>query len=259
MSQSSTIMLCDHVNSTRNKLKGALEADGYQVIISTKSEDLLTTLHTSNSSIIIFNCHSNNDCMNDIYHFFTYNDTVPLIVLSDYNDPKLRFSALEVGVFEFISGPYLVQEILIHIKRALKLLVNGSNNYQKRDDVFYEFGDFIWSSLARELRTKKGFLINLTETEAAILDFFIQNPEKELSRDEIWYWLRKRERWPLDRTLDGHIARLRSKIQDSSNNDNCFIKSVRGKGYVFKPFAFFKSFDERNAYKSRPIANEISL
>lgn len=259
MKSASTIMLCDFMNSSRKTLQEALEAEGHKVDPYDNSQILLTSRNRKNSSIVIFNCHTARDCIPDIKKLIAFSNESPVIILSDFNDPKIRFSALQMGVFEFISGPYLIQEILIHIKRALRFVSNDIKIDQKRDDHFLEFGDFIWSSASRELRTKKGFLINLTETETAIMEIFIHNSERELSRDEIWLLLRKRERWPLDRTLDGHIARLRAKIQDSSNNTNCFIKSVRGKGYIFKPFAFFKAFDESAADKIRSIANEMSF
>ncbi|WP_371274358.1 winged helix-turn-helix domain-containing protein [Zhengella sp.] len=67
-----------------------------------------------------------------------------------------------------------------------------------------------------------------------MLALFLENPGRILSRDEIWQKLRGRKRDPLDRTLDGHIAHLRDKIEHGKATENeTLIKSVRGVGYVF--------------------------
>ena len=74
--------------------------------------------------------------------------------------------------------------------------------------------------------------MDLTETEFRLLEIFLQRPAQILTRDEIMHELRSREWSPLDRTMDGHVARLRRKIEPL-NETSQLIKSVRGVGYVF--------------------------
>jgi DNA-binding response OmpR family regulator len=52
-----------------------------------------------------------------------------------------------------------------------------------------------------------------------------------MTRDELWQSLRGHLWSPLDRTLDGHIARLRRKLEPAAERPE-LIKSVRGIGYV---------------------------
>jgi DNA-binding response OmpR family regulator len=60
----------------------------------------------------------------------------------------------------------------------------------------------------------------------------LRHPVKILTRDEIMLELRSREWLPLDRTMDGHVAQLRRKIEPKGETP-VLIKSVRGVGYVF--------------------------
>lgn len=258
MNLSTEIVLCDNVTSSRKKLKTALEADGHNINVVESIDLIFEIKNVFFGQIIVFNGHSYADYMQTT-ELIIQHLNMPLIVLSDDSNPNNRCFALELGVFEFIVSPYLLKEVLIHVQRAIKLKTHLYSKNFLIDQNFDEFGDFFWNRSSRELRTKKGFLINLTETEAAILDLFVRNPEKELSRDEIWYSLRKRERWPLDRTLDGHIARLRAKIQDTTEGTNSYIKSVRGKGYIFTPFAFFKSFDEMASRRLKSVFKDVTL
>jgi len=64
------------------------------------------------------------------------------------------------------------------------------------------------------------------------LEIFVSNPGRVLSRDDISLGLRGHEWSPLDRTIDGHVARLRRKLEPNTETPQ-LIKSVRGVGYVF--------------------------
>jgi two-component system, OmpR family, response regulator len=252
------IVLYDSINSSQQKLISGLRSNGYEAHSANKIEELSEIILQKKIDLFIFNIHSDFKVINSIVDLVTDHYEELFIILSDSNSPKERLFALEAGIFEFLTGPYLMKEVMIHVGRAVSYKKNSGHVSNGKHVQFDEFGDFLWNSLARELWTKKGFRIELTETETAILEYFIRNPEKELSRDEIWYVLRNRERWPLDRTLDGHIARLRSKLQDSKEGGNGLIKSVRGKGYVFRPFSLYKSFDEMSA-TSKVDEKQISL
>src|SRR5262249_9577919 len=96
----------------------------------------------------------------------------------------------------------------------------------------YAFESSILDIQKRELRTTKGTLVDLTETEFRILELFLKHPGRVLSRDEMMQTLKGQDWDPLDRMIDGHVARLRRKIEALSEASR-MIKSVRGVGYVF--------------------------
>ena len=75
-------------------------------------------------------------------------------------------------------------------------------------------------------------MIDLTETEFRLLALFLENPARVLSRDKIVRAVQGRDWSPLDRTVDGHVTRLRRKLEGSPDQPR-IIKSVRSVGYVF--------------------------
>jgi DNA-binding response OmpR family regulator len=85
----------------------------------------------------------------------------------------------------------------------------------------------------RELKTISGAVIELTETESRLLELFLRYPGRVLSRDEITQLLRGHDWSPLDRVIDGHVSRLRRKVDLLGEEEPRLIKSVRGVGYVF--------------------------
>jgi len=60
----------------------------------------------------------------------------------------------------------------------------------------------------------------------------VKNPGRVLSRDKLARVVQGRHWSPLDRTLDGHVARLRRKLEGPSDEQR-IIKSMRGVGYIF--------------------------
>ena len=68
--------------------------------------------------------------------------------------------------------------------------------------------------------------------EFALLEVFVRNVNRVLSRDRIMDLTKGHEWHPLDRTIDNHVARLRKKIEHDPENP-LLIKTVRGVGYTF--------------------------
>ena len=77
-----------------------------------------------------------------------------------------------------------------------------------------------------------GSPVALTDAEIDILLLFLRNAGRVLSRDDLAMLLKGRKWSPLDRTIDGHIARLRKKIEPEIETP-CLIKTVWRVGYVF--------------------------
>ena len=89
----------------------------------------------------------------------------------------------------------------------------------------------------REVRSRDGEVQSLSETECAILAHLAANRIRAISRDELLARL-----WGLNasgietRTVDMHVARLRSKLAaPGANEPKQFIVTVRGKGYMLGP------------------------
>jgi DNA-binding response OmpR family regulator len=84
----------------------------------------------------------------------------------------------------------------------------------------------------RHIQTATGKPLPLTDTEFDLLIIFLRNPSRIMSRDDLYRLLKGRQWDPSDRNLDGHVARLRKKIEPDPV-DPKYIKTVRNIGYVF--------------------------
>jgi DNA-binding response OmpR family regulator len=86
----------------------------------------------------------------------------------------------------------------------------------------------------REVRYTDGQRCELSEREVELLRYLAVNGERAVSRDELLsnVWRISPDGLPT-RTIDMHVARLREKLRDDSNQPRVLL-TVRGKGYMFQ-------------------------
>lgn len=157
---------------------------------------------------------------------------VPIIAITAHSEPWDRLRALEVGIDDYVTKPFLMGEMLIRIKRALERYVPEQLSAPGEAlQTNFCFAGFRLDTTRREVASPDGERIDLTETEFNLLALLVRSPARIMTRDELWQSLRGHLWSPLDRTLDGHIARLRRKLEPAAERPE-LIKSVRGIGYV---------------------------
>jgi two-component system alkaline phosphatase synthesis response regulator PhoP len=125
---------------------------------------------------------------------------------------------------DFVVKPWDASEIALRARRALRQY-NGAGSSRS-----IECGDLIIDLDNCEV-TVSGKLVVLTFREYELLKFLASNKGNVFTRcmllDEVW----GHDYFGGDRTVDVHIRRLRSKIEDS---DHTFIDTVRNMGYRFR-------------------------
>ncbi|MBI2869676.1 MAG: response regulator transcription factor [Chloroflexi bacterium] len=144
---------------------------------------------------------------------------LPLIALVDRGSIA-RLAELNVDDFALLPGD--ADELAARIKRLLKETARGQ---------VITCGDLLVDRDKSEV-SLKGKAIDLTFREFQLLFFLASNPGRVFSRDflldKVWGY----DYFGGDRTVDVHIRRLRSKIEDPTHS---FIETVRNIGYRFQP------------------------
>lgn len=138
---------------------------------------------------------------------------VPIIILTAKSEDEDEIEGLEVGANDFVTKPFNLEVLLLRIKKIINL---DSNN-----DL----------ELVKEQRAvrKNGKLIQLTKKEYLILEYFFENPNMILTRDQILNRVWGIDYFGDDRVVDTNIKRIRRKIDE----DRKYIKTSSGTGYIF--------------------------
>jgi len=137
---------------------------------------------------------------------------------------KLNGLDSNTSIDDFVVKPWEAAEVTARIKRILKQKESAES-----EDII-RCGDLVIDSVKCEVSLCDEPII-LTFKEYQLLKFLANNKGKAFTRyvllDRVWGW----DYYGGDRTVDVHIRRLRSKIEDSTHT---FIETVRNIGYKFK-------------------------
>jgi DNA-binding response OmpR family regulator len=101
------------------------------------------------------------------------------------------------------------------------------------EESVFVFGDVIVSFSSLEVHRKEQPVV-LTALEFKALKYFVQNPRRAISRDELLNQVWGYENYPCTRTVDNHILRLRQKLEQDPSRPAHF-RTVHGTGYKFLP------------------------
>ena len=150
---------------------------------------------------------------------------IPIIMLTARGDEEDKIKGLDSGVDDYMTKPFSFKELFSRIKVAiLKTLGMTPNTISN----ILEFEDLKLDRLEKRVYRKKTE-ITLGPTEYRLIEFFLTNPKRVFTRDQILENV-----WPNNinvesRTIDVHIRRLRKSI----NLPNCkeLIRTVRSAGY----------------------------
>lgn len=157
---------------------------------------------------------------------------VPVIILTARGSEDDRVRGLTMGADDYVVKPFSARELLARVEAVLRRShgrpgeVRGARLGRATIDL--ERREVCWSAAERT---------ELSETETAILTFLVSHRKRAVSRDELLTRVWGIEPDGLEtRTIDMHIARLRTKLRDPSGKPTPeAILTVRAHGYMAAP------------------------
>ncbi|MDH3474304.1 MAG: response regulator transcription factor [Rhodospirillales bacterium] len=156
----------------------------------------------------------------------------PIIMLTalDQRVDQRRF--MELGVDDYISKPFGLEELLGAVQAQLRKQTWRGNQVRRPDDgLIYGFAGWTFETDRRRLVSKGGQESTLTASESQLLLTLLDNPNSVLSRDFLFDSLERSASSPFDRTIDVLISRLRRKIEDNPRNPQ-ILTTIRNVGYL---------------------------
>jgi DNA-binding response OmpR family regulator len=152
----------------------------------------------------------------------------PIIMLTAKGQEKEKIAGLDIGADDYITKPFSLEELLARINAVLRRTDPARSVGQN-----FRFGDLDVNISALKVKRDKNE-IEISRREAQILQFFAANPNRVISREELYENVWGEQMSELGtRTTDMHIAKLRSKIEKNASEPQ-IIQTVRGAGYKYE-------------------------
>lgn len=228
-----TLLVVDDDLDVRASMLDGLREQGFGVIEADSRDTALEVIRATPVDLVTLDLCLGADDGLDLAREIRALRNVPIIIVTALGDPADRVRGLENGADDYITKPFLLSEIVMRITNVLRRYeLEAASAPGAEIPPVLDFDHCVFDTRRRLVRKRDGGQIDLTDTELRLLELFVRHPGRVFSRDEISLALRGQAWSPLDRTIDGHVARLRRKI-DHGHDESLLIRSVRGVGYVF--------------------------
>lgn len=152
-------------------------------------------------------------------------NNTPIVFLTAMDEENDILKGFDLGAEDYITKPFHLKVLNARIKLILKRMEEDNSNTRKSGDLEVD---------TKAVKVyKNGKLLDLTQTEYKLLNYFMDNYNIALSRDKILEFL-----WDSDAdfqsysTISVYINRLRDKLDDHSYPSK-YIVTKRGLGYMW--------------------------
>jgi len=206
-------------------LKYNLEKEGHKVSFCENGEEALKQIKDKQPDLILMDWMlpdlSGVEICKNLKKDKKYND-IPVIMLTAKGEEEDKLKAFDTGADDYVTKPFSQKELNARIKSLLR-----RSKPQASVDVV-EFTDLKIDRITKRVY-RKNTEISLGPTEFKLLDFFIKNPKRVYSREQLLNNVWGENIYVESRTVDVHIRRLRQAI--NIENTKPLIRTVRSAGY----------------------------
>ena len=219
------VLIVDDEKDLRKIIRYNLEQEGIASIEASDGNQAIDLL-SKNPSLIILDIMMPGKDGYEVCKIIRDNgNTVPIVFLTAMDREFDELKGLEVGGDDYIRKPF-----------SPKILVARINSIFRRVEQINQKGSFLQYD-GLEADTKNyvvkvdGDELHLPRKEFELLAFFMNEPDIVFKRDALLASIWEDDVYVVDRTIDVHINRIRSKLGPYRD----WIETIKGVGYRFKP------------------------
>jgi DNA-binding response OmpR family regulator len=222
------ILIIEDDISILNGLKDVLIFKSYDVLTATDGESGYEMAVEKSLDLIIL------DIMLPKMDGFTLckklrdaGDITPVLMLTARGEEPDKVHGLDLGADDYVTKPFSLPELLARVRALLRRRPGEETEKVSPDSI--QLGN-IFLDFKKYKALKDGLPLNLTPKEFGVLRFLATRTGDVVTRDELLDEVWGYDKYPTTRTVDNHLAQLRSKIEENPTNPQYLI-TVHGVGY----------------------------
>jgi len=212
-------------------LKDNFEYEGYRVLVARDGKEGLERAITDDPDLILLDIMlpklSGLDVCRDLRGKGL---ETPVIMLTARGQEIDKIVGLEIGADDYVTKPFSIRELLARVRAQIR---RGSRRIPQR---YVELDTFRIGDLELDFKKHKavrdGGEVEFSPREFELLKYFIRHRGETVTRDQLLDDVWGYANYPVTRTVDTHIAKLRHKIEPVST-DPRYIITVHRIGYKF--------------------------
>ena len=219
------ILVADDESRMRKLIKDYLVREDYEVIEAENGEQALDMFYMdSEISLIILDVMMPKVDGFAVLKEIRETSSVPILMLTAKGEENDVLNGFELGADEYINKPFSPKILMARVNAVLRRSTDDSIGKK-----VVEAGG-IQLDVDAHVATNDGTPVELSVKEFELLYYFINNEGIALSREKILNHVWDYDYFGDARTIDTHVKKLRSKLDDKGN----YIKTIWGMGYKFE-------------------------
>jgi two-component system response regulator RegX3 len=222
------ILLVEDEQALRETLMFLLESEGYEVIEAEDGAAAISQFEKHGADLILLDLMLPKLSGKEVCKQIRLTSDVPVIMLTAKDTEIDKVIGFEIGADDYVTKPYSKTELLARMKAVLRR--NGGP--RAAENGILEAGP-VKMDIERHLVYFNGQKVAMPLKEFELLELLLENRNRVLTRGQIIDRVWGSNYYGDTKTLDVHIKRLRSKIEDDPARP-AHLLTVRGLGYKYE-------------------------
>lgn len=225
------MLIADDNEQIISILEEYAKSEGFTVTAADDGKNALEQALRNNFDIILLDVMMPEKDGFEVCREIRKNSNVPVIMITARDEDFERIMGLDIGADDYIVKPFSPGEVMARVRAVLRRI---SKTDDKQEQIF-SF-DTLSINLDDYTVTVESVPVSLTKKEIELLWTLATNKNKVFSRDNLLNTIWGYDYYGDKRTVDGHIQRLRSKLDEYEHN-SWEVKTIWGVGYKFEVYA----------------------
>ncbi len=228
------ILVVEDEDAIREFVVINLQRGGYDVVEATCGEDALKIYEEDDSfDVVILDIMMPGvDGITVCKTLRKKNSTLGIIMLTAKTQEMDKVTGLMMGADDYITKPFSPSELVARVDSVYRRVALSAMRSENKFKEKIKSGEFTLNMRNRTL-LKNDKLIELTQVEFQILEYFFSNPSTALNRTDILTHVWGKEHAGEEKIVDVNIRRIRMKIEDDPSIPR-HIVTVWGLGYKWE-------------------------
>ena len=248
MNARTRLLVVDDDSSVRSLLREYLEGHGFAVAEAGSGAQMREQIERELPDAVLLDIRLPGEDGLVLARYLREHHEVGIIMVTASGDVVDRVVGLELGADDYIAKPFDLRELLARLKSVLRRLQTKApagdpaqdapaQRQQPQQPRRQRFGRCEIDLESHRMFEVGGAEVTITAMEFDLMQAFLDNPNRVLTRDQLLLRTRNREWEPFDRSIDIRIGRLRRKVEPDPDGEPRCIRTVRNAGYMFIPSA----------------------
>jgi two-component system response regulator RegX3 len=224
------VLVVEDEQSLREPLVYLLKKEGFDTEEAEDGQKAIELFDRGGIDLILLDLMLPGISGNEVCRIIRQTSQVPIIMITAKDSEIDKVVGLEIGADDYVTKPYSTRELLARMKAVLRR--QGEVALTKSSPGVLEAGS-VRMDLDRHIVEVHGEKVAMPLKEFELLELLLENVNRVLTRGQIIDRVWGANYYGDTKTLDVHIKRIRSKIEDDPARPEHLL-TVRGLGYKFE-------------------------